>query len=116
MKKLLLLLILILYYQNIIFSQTIDTIYTQKYLNKSTSFAWTTFGGDLLILGGGSSSYIDYGTAQKINFNPTLIPRLTIGGIHFWGHTDFYVSFPLTFFSSPSYTKKVKVIKKQKKN
>jgi len=83
---------------NFVFGQT-DTVYTYKYIDKSTRFAWTTFGGDLLMLNGGRSSFINNGTEQKVNFNSTLIPRLTIGGVHFWGHADFYVTFPLSFLS-----------------
>ncbi len=108
MKKIQALLLILLYSKSITFAQKIDTIYTQKYLEKSTSFAWTTFGGDLLMLGGGSSSFMNNGITQKINFNPTFTPRLTIGGIHFWGHADFYVSFPLSFLSFQSTPKEFK--------
>ncbi|TAE74524.1 MAG: hypothetical protein EAZ85_04495 [Bacteroidetes bacterium] len=108
MKKLHLFLLIIFFFQNITFAQSIDTVYTQKYLERSTSFAWTTFGGDILMLGGGSSSFVNNGTSQNINFNQTFIPRLTIGGVHFWGHTDFYVTFPLSFFSYQSTPKEFK--------
>lgn len=113
MKNLQLHLILFLCYQNIIFSQTIDTVYTQNYLYKSTSFAWTTFGGDALMLGGGSSSFVNNGSVQKINFNPTFIPRLSIGGIHFWGHADFYVNFPLSFLALQATPKEFKTLEYQ---
>jgi hypothetical protein len=88
-------LIILLFFQNLAFAQAIDTVYTRSYIDRSTSFAWTTYGGDGLILGGGS---VSTATTQE-DFNATFIPRFTIGGIHFWGHTDFYVSFPLSFLS-----------------
>jgi len=73
-----------------------DTIYTQQQLHKSTSFAWTTFGSDLLIQGSGRADYLNpAGDLTDTRFGVSPIPRLTIGGIHFWGHADFYVTFPL---------------------
>jgi len=38
------------------------------------------------------------GDIVKKEYNRTNITRLTIGGLHFWGHTDFYVSFPIKSF------------------
>ncbi len=77
-------------------AQSVDTVYTLNYLQKSTSFAWTTFGADVLTLGGGEAEYQTLeGSIRKASFGPTAVPRLTIGGVHFWGHADFYVSFPL---------------------
>lgn len=76
-----------------------DSVYTYNYLSKSTKFAWTTFGGDFLLLGNGNTRFTENGINQKIDFQQTLTPRLTIGGIHFWGHADFYVTFPLNFLS-----------------
>ena len=81
-----------------IFGQ-IDSIYTQDYLDKSTRFAWLTYGGDLNYLSGGTTQQLINETTQTINFGSTLMPRLTIGGIHFWGHADFYVTFPLSFLT-----------------
>lgn len=76
-----------------------DSIYTQSYLDKSTRFAWLTYGGDLNYLTGGTTQYFVNGIKQDVNFGSTLMPRLTIGGIHFWGHADFYVTFPLSFLT-----------------
>ncbi len=76
-----------------------DTVYTQDYLDKSTRFAWFTYGGDLNYLSGGTTQQIVNGVKQTTDFGMTLMPRLTIGGIHFWGHTDFYVTFPLSFLT-----------------
>lgn len=76
-----------------------DSIYTQSYLDKSTRFAWLTYGGDLNHLSGGTTQQLINGVKQDANFGSTLMPRLTIGGIHFWGHADFYVTFPLSFLT-----------------
>lgn len=75
-----------------------DSVYTSAYLGKSTRFAWTTYGADLLVLGGGKSP-LPGGSEAQVNFGPGFIPRLTIGGVHFWGHGEFYVHFPLPFLS-----------------
>jgi hypothetical protein len=74
-----------------------DSLYTQNYLNKSSSFAWLTYGGDLNLLTGGKTQQLQNGSMETVNFGNTFVPRLTIGGVHFWGHADFYVTFPLTF-------------------
>lgn len=76
-----------------------DSTYTLDYLDKSTRFAWLTYGGDLNYLSGGSTQQFVNGVKQTTDFGSTLTPRLTIGGIHFWGHADFYVTFPLSFLS-----------------
>jgi hypothetical protein len=76
-----------------------DSLYTARYLERSTKFAWTTLGGDGLALAGGTTEYWRGNLRQQTAFGPTFIPRLTIGGVHFWGHADFYVSFPLSFLA-----------------
>ncbi|WMN06049.1 hypothetical protein QYS48_31420 [Marivirga arenosa] len=76
-----------------------DSVYTQSYLDKSTRFAWLTYGGDLNYLSGGTTQQFINGVKQDTDFGSTLMPRLTIGGIHFWGHADFYVTFPLSFLT-----------------
>ncbi len=76
-----------------------DSVYTMKYIDRSTRFAWTTLGLDMLSVGGGQVDYFKAGNAGTTKFGSTLLPRLSIGGIHFWGHADFYVSFPLRFLA-----------------
>jgi len=77
-------------------AQNVDTVYTEKYLTESTRFAWTTLGADIMALPGGNVAYLENGqTLKNTSFGNVLFPRLTIGGIHFWGHADFYVTFPL---------------------
>lgn len=71
----------------------IDSVYTQAKIQKSVSFAALTLGGDLLGLSGGT---IKNNSGVK-DFGFGVMPRFTIGGQHFWGHADFYVTFPLFF-------------------
>ena len=66
-------------------------------MEKSTTFAATTIGFDVFALSGGTTQWISDGRLESVNFGPRLSPRLSIGGIHFWGHADFYVAFPLNF-------------------
>ncbi|MEZ4930891.1 MAG: hypothetical protein R2788_02010, partial [Saprospiraceae bacterium] len=79
--------------------QVADTFYSADYLDRSTRFAWTTFGGDMLALTGGNVDYLVSEAVKNTDFGNTYIPRLSIGGIHFWGHADFYVTFPLSFLA-----------------
>ncbi|MEO0583537.1 MAG: hypothetical protein AAF135_15035 [Bacteroidota bacterium] len=59
MKKPLLYVVLSMLMSARFYRQT-DTVYTQDYLDKSTRFAWLTYGGDLNYLSGGT-------TPQMIN-------------------------------------------------
>ncbi|MEM1136717.1 MAG: hypothetical protein AAGI07_12845 [Bacteroidota bacterium] len=81
-----------------LFAQT-DSVYTQSYLDRSTKFAWFTYGGDLNYLTGGTTQRLVDGSLQNTDFGSNLLPRLTIGGVHFWGHADLYVTFPLSFLT-----------------
>lgn len=76
-----------------------DSAYTQDYIYKSTKFAWLTIGGDINYLTGGKTQRLVNSQLESTEFGTNIFPRLTIGGIHFWGHADFYVSFPLSFLS-----------------
>lgn len=71
----------------------IDSVYTFDKMQKSTSFAALTFGPDILTLGQ-SSTHIN---GNSVQLPSQIVPRLNIGGKHFWGHADFYVTFPLGF-------------------
>lgn len=87
---------LLLFFSTGLSAQSIDTVYSVSYLKKSTSFAWTTFGADVLTIGSGRTDYqTPDGELRQTFFGPAASPRLTIGGVHFWGHADFYVTFPL---------------------
>lgn len=76
-----------------------DSLYTQAYLEKSSRFAWLTYGGDLNYLTGGRTTWLEEDITQDVEFSGMLTPRLTVGGIHFWGHVDFYVTLPLSFLT-----------------
>ncbi|MDP5169683.1 MAG: hypothetical protein NWR72_05520 [Bacteroidia bacterium] len=60
-------------------------------------FAQLTLGGDLTLMPGmGNSSYLNSSGALSSTSIPTqLTPRLWVGGLHFWGHAEFGVHFPL---------------------
>jgi hypothetical protein len=53
-----------------------DSVYTQKYLSRSTRFAWTTLGVEWLSLGGGTNTYADQGNWIPSSFGRTTYPRL----------------------------------------
>lgn len=82
----------------VVYAQT-DTVYSMKYMNRSTKFAELTYGGDLLMLTSGRTDFLNSGLLGNTTYGNTIIPRLSIGGLHFWGHADFYVSFPLSFLA-----------------
>lgn len=42
-----------------------------------------------------TSKILNSNTISSIQNSASLMPYLNIGGIHFWGHTDFYISIPL---------------------
>lgn len=61
-------------------------------------FAQMTLGADFLFLrSGGRGEYINESLSDvnEFVFPASLRPRLSIGGTHFWGHGDCYISFPL---------------------
>ena len=65
-------------------------------------FAQTYIGADALLFPELSVIYSSPNNESAIPVS--LSPRLTIGGLHFWGHADFYVSFPVftnIFFTPP---------------
>lgn len=76
-----------------------DSVYTERYIDRSTRFAQITVGGDVLMLGGGEADYGRNGSNGRTRYGNTFIPRLSIGGLHFWDHAEFYVSFPLSFLA-----------------
>jgi len=82
------------------FFLTIQNIDAQVYVNGGKTrhrFAQMTLGIDFLFISSGGIS--QYGSTLQPNsysLKPQLFPRLTIGGTHFWGHADFYVTFPIT--------------------
>jgi hypothetical protein len=74
------------------FSQSeVERVYKLADMERSTSFAVSTFGLDLLALGQAATKIKD----DLVELPGSFIPRLNIGATHFWGHAEFYVSFPL---------------------
>ena len=71
----------------------VDTVYRLEKIKRSTSFASLTLGLDMLFSGHGSYKLDN----QTVDVAKRISPRINIGGTHFWGHADFYVSFPLGF-------------------
>jgi hypothetical protein len=63
----------------------------------SQRFAQTTIGLDAMFTpGGGRSAYVNsLGALTDFSFSPGITPRILISGLHFWGHADFYLAFPL---------------------
>ncbi|MBN8681585.1 MAG: hypothetical protein J0L99_02990 [Chitinophagales bacterium] len=70
-----------------------DSAYSVEKMQRAVSFAALTLGGDVFMKTGGTTTLPGDGTSRK--FAPSAMPRFTIGGLHFWGHADFYVTFPL---------------------
>ena len=70
----------------------------QDYLEKKSRFrfAQTYVGLDFLYFPGfsGLNRIYEPSDAQK-SIPDSFSPRVTIGGLHFWGYADFYVSFPV---------------------
>ena len=62
-----------------------DSTYTMDYITKSTKFAWLTLGIEVLAEPGGGTQFLESGTLRETSFQNAFTPRLTIGGIHFWG-------------------------------
>lgn len=50
-------------------------------------------GADAALITGGESTFDNAGMPRSLPMR--LLPRLSIGATHFWGHADFYVAFPI---------------------
>lgn len=69
----------------------IDTVFRVEVMKKNTDFASLTIGLDMMAIGKGS-----FGSGSSQVTTPAQFrPGITIGGVHFWGHADFYVTFPI---------------------
>jgi hypothetical protein len=87
----------------LIFSIITD-INAQNYLtNKSKyQFAQGAMGLDFLYIPKtGTSTLLDSNGAYNYQFGGYFIPRLAIGGTHFWGHADVVIHFPVGKFGGP---------------
>lgn len=88
-------LILLLSFSNIALCQNFspDSI---AQLKKRFGFANMYFGVEGISTSNGSTSVLNSSNnIENIKFSGYAIPRLVWGGTHFWGHADFYVSFPI---------------------
>lgn len=79
---------------------TYELLPAQLYLAQQTRhrFAQMHVGVDLASNLGGRVTYLDHqGRLRQQDIASALVPRLVIGGTHFWGHADFYVAIPLRY-------------------
>lgn len=76
---------------------SIGNIFAQLYVDSANAryrFAQTYIGLDMQVQpGGGSIRYAGAdGVVKNELLDPRFTPRITIGGMHFWGHADFYIT------------------------
>lgn len=69
----------------------------QHYVSQQTRhrFAEMTVGTDLVFGGQGTAAFANGSSTESVSFTTPAVPRLLIGGTHFWGHADFQIAFPL---------------------
>jgi hypothetical protein len=82
----------------IIFCIIANNTIAQPYLTNKGKyrFAQGAMGIDFLYVPqNGQSTYIDSNGKNSYNFGGFYIPRIVIGGTHFWGHLDFALNFPV---------------------
>ena len=85
------------YHFCILFTFTIPTLSAQIYLDHHTRhrFAQLNLGLDLQFNTQDTTHYFDAeDQIQELNLPTLFTPRFLIGGTHFWGHADFYISIP----------------------
>ncbi|MBK6564406.1 MAG: hypothetical protein IPG18_04270 [Saprospiraceae bacterium] len=82
----------------------VDTVFRVETMKKNTDFASLTLGLDMMAIGKG---HIGEGSNQ-ITTPGQFRSGITIGGVHFWGHADFYVTFPI----GPNFGKKPENVSK----
>jgi hypothetical protein len=90
MKKLLLIISITFFFSN--------SSHSQSYLgNKSKyRFAQGAMGIDLqYIPANGSSNTITNNLSKGFNYGGYYVPKIVIGGLHFWGHADIAFNFPI---------------------
>jgi outer membrane protein W len=75
-----------------------NILQAQSYLNNKSKyqFAQGAMGVDFQYISRtGSTNTITNGKTKSYQFGGYTIPRLVIGGLHFWGHADIAFNFPL---------------------
>ncbi|MBB3836337.1 outer membrane protein W [Runella defluvii] len=80
------------------YAQTAEKDTTVERLKVRTSFAKSYFGIDAFTTTGGTTQYLTPNGLSSVDFGGTTSPRILLGGTHFWGHADFYVSIPVAQF------------------
>ncbi|MEL7221936.1 MAG: hypothetical protein AAGJ93_11495 [Bacteroidota bacterium] len=75
----------------------------QAYVNGRNTrhrFAQLMLGADMVYFpsSGNTANFTSQGLLTDIQAPAVLLPRLSIGGTHFWGHTYFFVNFPVSNF------------------
>ena len=75
-------------------------LFGQVYVENPTRhrFAQLNFGVEMESGWGGQTRFISStGDILSLDLASTLRPRIVIGGLHFWGHADFSIAFPLSY-------------------
>ena len=79
--------------------------FSQVFVEKQTRhrFAQNSMGFDFQNGVGGHTFFQNRnGQVEKLDINGTTVPRIVLGGLHFWGHADFYIAIPLRVSSFES--------------
>lgn len=63
-------------------------------------FAQSILGISLQVVPGIQTTYHDREGIHQVTTGAQLYPRLHFGGMHFWGHTELYFSFPIAHLTS----------------
>jgi hypothetical protein len=60
-------------------------------------FAQLLIGADAMVFPSSGRTFArsENGALSDFTPHPALVPRINIGGTHFWGHTNFYISIPV---------------------
>ncbi|MEX0967188.1 MAG: hypothetical protein WD077_08110 [Bacteroidia bacterium] len=89
----------------LLFLSLFATTFYSKAQNDQYSFAQTYFGaGAQYLPGSGSTTIRDGSATETVRLPGKLTPYLDMGGMHFWGRADFYVSFFLPGVELPGKT------------
>ena len=99
----------------IIFFSYAGSIIAQPYVTGGKTrhrFAQLTIGVDNRLFlndGSESSSFNSSGDIEKFTLKNQDEVRIVVGGIHFWGHADFYVAFPVASFGKSGFSTEIEL-------
>lgn len=87
------------FFSILLFFSSVNNLSAQEYISEGRNRL--NFAKTYLELGGQYSpsftgKILDGNNPKSVTNSSSIIPYLNIGGIHFWGHADFYISIPLT--------------------